>query len=65
VRGFPQRLDLVASYRGRRVAVRTATPRAYEVDGEVRPSVLSLAFTVRPGALQVRTGTQEGGSDRS
>ena len=65
VRGFPQRLDLVARYRGRPVAVRTATPCPYEVDGEVRPPVLALTFTVRPGALQVRTGTRDGGgSDR-
>ena len=61
VRGLPQRLDLVARYRGRTVAVRTAIPRPYELDGEVRPPVRALAFTVRPGALQVRTGTQDGG----
>ena len=65
VRGFPQRLDLVARYRGRAVALRTATPRPYELDGEVRPPVLALTFTVRPGALQVRTGARDGGgSDR-
>ncbi|HME68605.1 MAG TPA: hypothetical protein VKM54_01905, partial [Myxococcota bacterium] len=65
VRGLPQRRNLVARHRGRTVTVRTATPRPYELDGEDRPPVLALEFTVRPGALRVRTGTQDdGGSDR-
>lgn len=54
VRGLPQRPNLVARHRGRTVAVRTATPRPYELDGEDRPPVLALEFAVRPGVLQVR-----------
>ena len=65
VRRLPQRRNLVARHHGRTVTVRTATPRPYELDGEDRPPVLALEFTVRPGALRVRTGTQDdGGSDR-
>jgi diacylglycerol kinase (ATP) len=54
VRGLPQQPSLVVRHRGRKIAVRTAIPRPYELDGEDRPPVSALEFTVRPGVLQVR-----------
>ncbi len=65
VRGLPQRSNLVVRHRGRTVAVRTTTPRPYELDGEGRPPVLALDFRVRPGALQVRAGRETADPSRA
>ncbi len=57
----PQRPELVRRWRSSRVRVRLARPRAYELDGEVRPAATELEVHVEPGALGVRVpATVEG-----
>jgi diacylglycerol kinase (ATP) len=57
VRHTPQRPDLVARFSGTSIAVRTARPMAYELDGEDRPPAQNLQIGLEPHALVVHTSS--------
>lgn len=53
LRGKPQRLDLARRASGAQIDVSHSRPRIYELDGEDRPAVRDLGFTVHESALTI------------